>query len=349
MWGFAIMGNNDNKDINSDELNTNESGAPNFTMETFSIDDILNTKEKYISDSEKAEMERQIMAFDPMKKKLETENLRKGVDSSKKSAAEKSMERQILDFDPTKLQEKEEVDLGMRKKAPKKESFTEVLANYNKKKDINDRESMSNLSEKEFSKAQLQGEFWKAEYKETTEAEKKSYKAIKIIIGLIFFAVVVFGIVAFIQSRGGSEVIDLTDYADWSEADLVNEFGFNLTDNKAYAVKTGLEPEVDVTTNVDHGFAVVYVSGKQEGIFFDSDDYSLYGLRVGDPCDNKFENIKYKYTDIKEKTMGRMTRTKTDYILYNSNTGDCVYVSIDDNTGKIKELGYYSHYKKVID
>ncbi len=348
MWGFAVMGNSDNKDINSGELNTNESDAPNFTMETFSIDDILNTKEKYISDSEKAEMERQIMAFDPMKKKRETENLKKGFDSSKKSAAEKSMERQILDFDPTKLQEKKEVDLEIRKKAPKKESFTEILANYNKQKDINDRESMSNLSEKEFSKAQLQGEFWKAEYQETTEAEKKSYKAIKIIIGLIFFAVLVFGIVVFIKNRSGGEVIDLTEYAGCSEANLVKEFDFKLKDNKAYAVKTGLQPEVDVTTKVDNGFAVVYVNGKQEGIFFDSDDYSLYGLRVGDPCDEKFEAIEYNYSDIKEKSMGRMTRTKTDYILYNENTHDCVYVSIDDNTGKIKELGYYSHYELVI-
>ena len=343
------MGNNDNKDINTDNINSNESDAPNFTMDTFSIDDILNTKEKYISDSEKAEMERQIMAFDPMKKKYQTDALKRDYDSTKKSAAEKSKERQILDFDPTKLQEKSEVDLEMRKKAPKKESFTEVLANYNKPKDINDRESMSNLSEKEFSKAQLQGEFWKAEYKETTETEKKSYKAIKIIIGLIFFAVVVFGVVAFIQSRSGGDVIDLTDYADWSEAELVNEFGFDLTDNKAYALKTGLEPEIDVTAKVDHGFAVIYIVGKQEGIFFDTDDYSLYGLRVGDPCDDKFENITYLYSDIKEKTMGRITRTKKDYILYNTNTGDCVFVSIDDKTGKIKELGYYSHYKKVID
>lgn len=342
------MGNNDNKDINTDNINSNESDAPNFTMDTFSIDDILNTKEKYISDSEKAEMERQIMAFDPMKKKYQTDTLAKDYDSSKKSAAEKSKERQILDFDPTKLQEKSEVDLGMRKKAPKKESFTEVLANYNKPKDINDRESMSNLSEKEFSKAQLQGEFWKAEYKETTETEKKSYKAIKIIIGLIFFAVVVALVVAAIQNRKTDELIDVTEFVDYEDKDLEEELNLSFSDNKSYALKTGLEPEVDITAKADEGFAVVYINGKREGIFFDSDSYSLYGLKVGDPCDDKFENIKYIYTDIKEKTMGRMTRTKTDYILYNTNTGTCVYVSIDDNTAKIKELGYYSDYKKVI-
>ena len=343
------MGNSDNKDINSGELNTNESDAPNFIMDTFSIDDILNTKEKYISDSEKAEMERQIMAFDPMKKKRETENLKKGLDSSRKSAAEKSMERQILDFDPTKLQEREEVDLEVRKKAPKRESFTEVLANYNKKKDINDRESMTNLSEKEFSKAQLQGEFWKADYQEISDEDRKTNKALSWIFFLLAIAVLVVAAVYFIRGRKTADAIDLSEYVKYSESEFEEALGLSLADNKAYALKTGLQPEEDTAAKADQGFAIVYINNYKEGFFFDSDAYSLFGLNIGEPCDEKFEGVKYNYTDIKKKTMGRTTRTKTDYFLYNTNNKDCMYVSIDDKTGKIKELGYYYDYSKVVD
>lgn len=203
--------------------------------------------------------------------------------------------------------------------------------------------------EKSITSTQLSGDFWEYNYVEVLEKEKKKNKIISFLVSFLVVSFV-FGIVFYLiyTNNKSSECIDITNYALSSEGELEQTLGLSFSSNKLYTSRTRVLSDAIVTARADQGFAVIYINDKQEGIFYDSPDYSLYGLRIGEKCDESFENVTFDYDAIYKDQVSMSFRKRNFYYLYNTETGRCMIVSIYANSGKIKELGFYKDYKKVL-
>lgn len=202
--------------------------------------------------------------------------------------------------------------------------------------------------EKSIESTHLSGDFWDYKYEEVPEKEKKKNKRISFLISLLVVLFVAGIVIYLFNTKKEAERIDITNYAKSSDSDLEKTLGLSLHANKLYTSRTRVLSDAIVTAKADNGFAVIYINDKQEGIFFDTDNYSLYGLSVGESCDESFQNVTFDYDEVYKDEVSMSFRKRNFYYLYNTTTGECMIISIYDKSGKIKELGFYKNYKKVL-
>ena len=75
---------------------------------------------------------------------------------------------------------------------------------------------------------------------------------------------------------------DVTGLATYDEVTLSKELNLSFEKSDTYTARVRILSRAVVLAKASEGFAVVYIDKEQQGVFFDSDKYSLYGLRIGD-------------------------------------------------------------------
>ena len=214
-----------------------------------------------------------------------------------------------------------------------------------KKSDEPREEDISDF-DKEIKETQYSSGFWDASYNEPTNEEIRNRRKSKLIIkilSIIFILAIVSTVCVYVFNRPHNHT-DITGFAKCSESELASRLNLSFSPNIQYTSRTRILSDDIVTAVADQSFSVIYVNNKQEGIFFDSKDYTLYGLSVGDDCDESFKGLTFDYDNIYEEEVSMGIRKRHFYYLYNIHTQECMIVSINARNNKIKELGFYRNY-----
>lgn len=145
------------------------------------------------------------------------------------------------------------------------------------------------------------------------------------------------------------EVTDLTPYLTMSKYDLERTLGVSLSDkpNMVKKIYEFTEGEITVDGSEKNDIGIVYIDGKQSGLHTDSRIYSMYGIKLGDAALYLEDNITYPYERTYEvlNDIGQGSSTATFYQNYTRN--DCLVVVINDTSGRVVALTYFSDGKKA--
>ena len=194
-------------------------------------------------------------------------------------------------------------------------------------------------------------DYFNYDYDNSKEAiiNKTKKMSAKLIIFIVIVVVISFfsSIVLFVKSLQ-SKSTDVTSMREHTEQQFAKDLGMDFKENEIFARLVRVHSDDKVTAKTNSGFGIVYIDGKQQGIFFDSTKYELYGLQVGDKCDDNFNKLKYPYEKVMKETVDYSEGFKNYCYLYNTRNGDCMIVSYDTRTNKILELGYFYDYKLLI-
>lgn len=205
---------------------------------------------------------------------------------------------------------------------------------------------------KDWQSGKIKNDFWNYDYDNSKEADaikknKVKSKLLIVIIAVISVALIL-GIIIFIKSIP-RKLNDVTNITRHNEKQLSEELHLSFKSSDMYTPKVRVLSEAIVDARADKGFSVVYVDRTQQGIFFDSRKYKLYGLSLGDTCDENFSNTSYKFNKTYMEVVDYHSGQMNYYYLYNTSKGDCMIVSVDSKTRKVLELGYFYDYKIMLD
>ncbi|MDE7254391.1 MAG: hypothetical protein K2O32_15830 [Acetatifactor sp.] len=145
------------------------------------------------------------------------------------------------------------------------------------------------------------------------------------------------------------EVTDLTPYLTMSKYELERTLGITLSDkpNMVKKIYEFTEGEITVDGSEENNIGIVYIDGKQSGLHTDSRIYSMYGIKMGDAALYLKDNITYPYESVYEvlNDIGQGSSTATFYQNFTKN--DCLVVVVNDTSGRVVALTYYSDGKKA--
>ncbi|MBO4863063.1 MAG: hypothetical protein J5517_01720 [Eubacterium sp.] len=206
-------------------------------------------------------------------------------------------------------------------------------------------------NEPEWQASSLQKSFWNYNYENSTAADsfKKNSLKRKLIIAIPCIIAAICIIAAAIHFISVPKtIIDVTNMACDNESQLSGKLGLSFRNSDVYTAKVRVLSDELVQAKAAEGFSVYYINGTQEGIFFDSKKYSLYGLKVDDICDENFSNTTFKYNETYGEIVDYHAGKKYNYYLYNTATNECMIVTYDTVKKTIIELGYFYDYKEII-
>lgn len=145
------------------------------------------------------------------------------------------------------------------------------------------------------------------------------------------------------------EVTDVTPYLKMDKSDIERNLGIALSDSpnmvkKIYAFTNG---EITVDGNEENNIGIVYINGKQSGLHTDNRIYSMYGVNIGDAVISLGDKITYPYENVYEvlNDIGQGSSTATFYQNFTMN--DCFVVVVNDTSGRVVALTYFSDAKKA--
>ena len=209
----------------------------------------------------------------------------------------------------------------------------------------------SKEKEIEWQGGSIQKDFWAYDYDNSKEAiiSKTKKMSVKLIIFIIAVVLIssISSIILFVKSLQ-SKPTDVTKIVRYDEPQFSKTLGLYFTESEVFAQKVRVFSEDKVTAKTDDGFGIVYIGGKQQGIFIDSTKYTLYGLRVDDKCDENFSKTTFMHDKVYSEVVDYSAGFKNYCYLYNTGNGDCMIVSYDTRTNKILELGYFYNYKTIL-
>ncbi len=206
-------------------------------------------------------------------------------------------------------------------------------------------------NDSEWQAGNLENQFWSYSYEDSNEVaiakkNKKYGKAIGLVV-LVIIGLILAGIVLYLKPAP-KELVDVTRIARKDEKKIGETLGLTFHNSDMYLPKVRVLNDNLVQTKADEGFAVVYINNKQQGIFFDSKKYSLYGLSVGTKSSESFPGIEFKYNKTYMEMVDYHAGKKEFYYLYNTNTSECMIVSLESKNKKIMDLGYFYDYKQIL-
>ncbi|SNU07124.1 hypothetical protein SAMN06297422_11129 [Lachnospiraceae bacterium] len=203
----------------------------------------------------------------------------------------------------------------------------------------------------EWQGGEIQNKFWDYSYeKDGAAAHIKTNKLLVKIIGVIGFIVIpiiVLGVLLF-KKFDPEKKTDVTEIVRYDEDRISQELGLSFIKSDYYTPRVRVLPEEIVFARADKGFAVVYINNKRAGIFFDGTKYTLYGLSVGDYCGDDFQGLEFKYDQFYMDEVKYHAGRKEYYYLYNTNTSECMIVTLDSKEKTVIELGYFYDYHQIL-
>lgn len=145
------------------------------------------------------------------------------------------------------------------------------------------------------------------------------------------------------------EVTDLTPYLTMSKYELERTLGVSLSDkpNMVKKIYQFTDGKITVDGSEKNDIGIVYIDGKQSGLHTDNRIYSMYGVKIGDVALYLKDNITYPYESVYEvlNDIGQGSSTATFYQNFTRN--DCLVVVVNDTSGRVVALTYFSNGKKA--
>lgn len=102
----------------------------------------------------------------------------------------------------------------------------------------------------------------------------------------------------------------------------------------------------EVTVNSNKDLAIPYIDGRQVGVLFKTDKYSMYDIKIGDSQSTAERNMTYKYEN-SFFLLGDDGEKSDAYFYYNTEKNDCIVVIISRQTNKIVAMTYFTDFAKI--
>ncbi|MBO4864799.1 MAG: hypothetical protein J5517_10560 [Eubacterium sp.] len=209
----------------------------------------------------------------------------------------------------------------------------------------------SKQKEPEWNGGGVSKDFYKYDYENSKlsiiSKTKKMSKRLIVLIIILFIVSSISSISLFVRSLK-SMPTNVTKMVKYDEGQFSKALDVTFVENDYFARLVRVFSEEKVTAKTADGFGIIYIGGKQQGVFFDSPRYKLFGLKVGDKCDEDFSKVKYSYDKVYKETVDYSEGFKNYCYLYNTGVGDCMIISYDTRTNQILELGYFYNYKTIL-
>lgn len=178
----------------------------------------------------------------------------------------------------------------------------------------------------------------------STEAMKKILKRAVIIVIVIFVGKEIMDFV-------NPKVTDVTPYLNMTKPEIEETLDISFSSSpdmvkKIYGYTNG---KITVDGNSDNSIGIVYIDGKQVGFHLDNRRYGMYGIEIGDSFLNVEDKITYEYERQYEvlTDIGQGASSATFYRNYSK--GDCLVVVVNDTSGRVVALTYFSDGKKAME
>ena len=193
--------------------------------------------------------------------------------------------------------------------------------------------------------------------------EKKTFHIPKLVIILLILALAAFilSVLPINQKKSLDEI------ARMSKTGIEQELGITLTADPAavnkLSIPNGEAEGFEVYTNPKKDFGVIYYNGKQYGICFDNNHYSLFGVKIGDSESHLLQEVAntdstgfqlntntekpYSYSTYFNmmEDMGKGGST-ADYIL--GTDGSVLVLVINDTSHRVVNVIYYYNSDRVM-
>ena len=171
---------------------------------------------------------------------------------------------------------------------------------------------------------------------------------LNIILNILIWGILFF--IAFMFYRGISfKPTDITSYADQDKDTILSTLDITVTPapymkDKIYEFT---DKEISIERDDKTGFSVIYLDGEYAGIHFDSKQYSLFGLQVGDAEISIHDQITYEY-DRSFNVLDEVERGVSDALFFENhedNTG--LAVITNSATNCIVAITYYTDMDEI--
>ncbi|MGN0437601.1 MAG: hypothetical protein ACI4F4_03690 [Lachnospiraceae bacterium] len=183
---------------------------------------------------------------------------------------------------------------------------------------------------------------------ERTTVAPNATNYVKIVILLLIAAglLLIIGkvIVSIIYPKGTDETALLRK----SDKEIASTIGFELTDQPAIASSIVQYSKNGVLTakGMSEGVSVIYMDGKQFGVFINEKHYTMYGIQVGMGEKEVHDNMTYQYENFIE-ILGADNNKNRIYIYYNQANNDCVEITYNSTTNRVLTVTYMYDFKKI--
>ena len=173
----------------------------------------------------------------------------------------------------------------------------------------------------------------------------KGYEMTDIIIKVIGIVLVAALLVGAYFLFFGKKETDLKEYVNYDTDAIEKKLNIKLTRNDETYRRVRQYSNGKVTTDGNGDLAVLYLDGKQFGIHVDSDKYSLYGMKIGDPLNKKVKGYDYEtsYSVLNDIFNGQ----STSYFYINETNNDCLELTYNDTSGRIVAMTYFNDYRRM--
>lgn len=169
------------------------------------------------------------------------------------------------------------------------------------------------------------------------------YKIIGILIILIVFGLLWYGIKYVVSSSGKDITSDLTK----PESDIALDLGIKFEQNDGKAKSIPQYSNGTVTVRSGRDLNVIYINGKQIGVNTNGRLYRFFDVGINDAEKDALDNMTYEYDDCMI-LLDDVTNGESDtYFYYNEKKNDCLVLTVNNRSNRIADMTYYTDYKKV--
>ena len=177
--------------------------------------------------------------------------------------------------------------------------------------------------------------------------EQKSSPEVKI--AVIAVVVLAFLIVGFVVYKNIFATRDLTDCVKMSEDELASKFKLKFEDNDVMVKKVPRYTNAKVSVKHADGLLVVYANGKKVGLHTDAKRYTMFNVKIGDPAYQSDKNMTFTHDEMFSVLNDMDTGSSTTDYYPNYKTNECLVLTVNDNSGRVVAITYYSDLKTMIE
>ena len=175
---------------------------------------------------------------------------------------------------------------------------------------------------------------------------EKASPAIKILILAIIIVAVCIG--GFVVYKKYFAIRDLTADVKLPESEIAAKYGLTFVDGTDDMVKRiPRYTQSKVTVRNADNLLMVYVDGKKVGVSTDASRYSMFNVKIGDPAYKVKDTTSFRYDEtfdvLNDMEHGNST---VDYYA-NWDTNECLALTVNDGSGRVVAIAYYSDLKKM--
>ena len=173
-------------------------------------------------------------------------------------------------------------------------------------------------------------------------------KVVRIIVAVIILSLFIGGVVYGVNYFLGAGGKDITIYLNMTEDEIADGLNIEFYDNTELPAKIPVYVDKNrVTAKSGGDLDLIFINGEKVGVRTDSRKYKFYNVSINESEQNALDTMTYKY-DSSFVVLNDMAKgTSKDYFYYRKKEGDCLVLTVNDNSNRVVCLAYYNNYRLI--